>query len=80
MRTPRTRWGIEMQSGRGRWSGPLGVSHLPTVVLPDCVDRWPVSYYTRAQARTMAGILTRHHERYLRWRYRPVKLTITVRW
>ena len=84
IRSTRTVWGIQMRSARETWGGPLGVAWL----VPDIgtllrgVPRWPAQFRTRAEARAMAHAVDTKY-RYLGphhgWRFRPVRLEITVR-
>jgi hypothetical protein len=81
----RVRWGVQMDFSdcgepTARWR-TLGAGWIePDGHLPAHVDYWPASYRTRREARAAVQRLTEQAQRHSPgWRFRAVKLAITVR-
>ena len=62
-------WGIRMPD-----TGPLGDGWFTGPCEP-----WPKRFKTRAEARVTARGMT-EMRRYLGWTFKPIKLTLSIRW
>jgi hypothetical protein len=76
-------WGIQHRSALNTWGGALGQSWMePKVATHPYLWNWPAVFESRREAREMAKRMT-EATAYLgpsfAWRYRPLRLSITVR-
>ena len=83
-RQPRIRWAIQMMSLNGhpddrrKWSEPLGVAWIDREMPRQWSESWPASFLTRREARAAANALRERTAQHSDWRFRPVKMAITV--